>query len=192
MLATGPKLPPYIEETIYKRGIGAHGLAVRGLSTVKKLQSLRPFRNHLMLPADVSDLRLETIEGEGSNGLHPHGVIVIVLCAICALAVVPAILMLARKRRLSKRDSLIPIATKRDAATFRTLHRAIQERAVGRPAITAQHQPGRERVLKDIRLRLRRRRNKAVQLAPAGSVAYCDQERVRRPTHQSSPGVLHD
>ncbi|KAL8678109.1 MAG: hypothetical protein Q9186_005515 [Xanthomendoza sp. 1 TL-2023] len=150
MLATGPRLPPYIRGNMYKPGAGAHRLAVRALKMIRKPHGSQAFQNHA--DADGVDIKW-------SNDLHPHGVLAIVLCAICAMAVVPAIFILAQKRRRWRRGPIMPTATQGSLLhAFCTFRLDPPTRHTERPAINVHYQPRRERVSKEIRLRLRRRR----------------------------------
>ncbi|KAL8725606.1 MAG: hypothetical protein Q9166_007241 [cf. Caloplaca sp. 2 TL-2023] len=159
MLATGPRPPPYIAEKLYKPGVGAHRIAVRALSLVRETQDLRSFDK---APINPSESFLGSGRLTRRNKLHPHGVMVMFFCAVCALATVPGLLLLAGKRRRGKRAPVIPATAQDPAGAFRTFRVNLRSTFIDGRAATTQHQPRRERMLKDIRLRLRRRRANTV------------------------------
>lgn len=178
---TGPRPPPYIGKNIYKPGIGVHRLAVRAFSTVKAPKGLNPSHGYENATTHHGEIDLLRAHVRHSIELHPHGIIVMALCAICALAILPAIFLLTRKRHGWKNGPLTPTT----AADFRTFFPTPDKGCTGRHStaitINRTHQPGRERVLKETRLRLRRHRKNICQYA-SGSGAH----RGHYPKHETA------
>ncbi len=135
MLATGPRLPPYIGENIYKPGTGVRGLAVRALSFV---QAKKGLNTSLGYPS-VTGFQRSLIRPH--VGMHPHGVLVLALCAICASTIVPAILWLVRKRRRWSRGPVIPTSANGSMSAFLTLD-PISGKGCSDRATTTRYQPG--------------------------------------------------